>query len=102
VAPRNSDRGPVAAAVAKDLAEIRKHDADLADGALAASALALACEIDGSDNSATSKSMCARELRDTMDRLWQLMPEEENADGINDLEKQRERRRAKRAAAASS
>ena len=49
-------------AVTRDLESL----GDLKDSALAASALELAAAVDAPDNSATSKSMCARELREHM------------------------------------
>lgn len=92
-----AEKSSVAEAVERDLAVIAKSDKELAQSALAMSALRLAREMDTSDNSATSKSMCARELRDTMDRLRELAPKEEKEDGLDDLSKRRAARRAKRA-----
>jgi hypothetical protein len=83
----------VAEAVQRDIEAIRRRDADLADSALAASALALACEIDAEGNSATSKSMCARELRDTLDRLRELAPKTKTKDRVDDLSDRRAKRR---------
>jgi len=85
----------VVAAVTRDLGELRRRAPDLADSALAASALALAAEIDSQGNSATSKSMCARELRDTLDRLRDLAPKQEEKDDLDDLAARRARRIAK-------
>ena len=87
----------VVAAVGRDLETIAELAPDLARGSLAASALALARELD-SDNSATSKSMCARALIDTMDRLRELAPERQEEDGIDDLEAKRAARQAARGA----
>jgi hypothetical protein len=84
----------VAEAVERDLADIRRRDPTLATSALAASALALAAEIDSVGNSATSKSMCARELRDTLDRLRALAPKGEENDDLDDLAARRAKRRA--------
>lgn len=81
----------VVEAVERDL---EKLGGDLKDSAMAASALALARELDDPSNSATSKSMCARSLMDTMDRLRQLAPPRREVDGITDLNSERERRRA--------
>jgi hypothetical protein len=89
----------VAAAVERDLALIAARDAGLAESSLAMSALRLAREMDNSGNSATSKSMCARELRDTLDRLRELAPKEETKDGLDDLSARRDRRRARSATA---
>lgn len=77
---------------------IRSRDGDLGESALAASAVALAREIENPYNSATSKSMCAREMRDTLDRLLQLAPEKVEADGLDDLAAAREKRRSRGAA----
>jgi hypothetical protein len=89
----------VVAAVKRDLEPM----GDLKLSALAASALALAAEMDD-ENSATSKSMCAKELRETMDRLRSLAPPREENDGVDDLTAQRKKRiaaRARRAATAN-
>lgn len=88
------DRHSVVASVERDLAEIAKRDQALADSALAASVRALAREIDDPDNSATSKSMCARALLDTLDRLRELVPDEGEADGVDDLTARRDARRS--------
>src|ERR1700734_1974330 len=53
----------------REVEAIRARDEPLAESALAASAVALAREIENPYNSATSKSMCARERRDTLDRI---------------------------------
>lgn len=79
----------VVEAVARDLERL---GGDVADSALAATALALAAEIDGA-NSATSKSMCARELRETMALLREQAPPAVVADRIDEVKSARERRR---------
>lgn len=76
-------------AAQRDIESVRKRDAELADSALAASAVALAYEIENPYNSATSKSMCARELRDTLDRLRELAPKAKEKDGLDDLSARR-------------
>lgn len=81
----------VVEAVERDLVAL---GGDLADSALAASALALARELDA-PNSATSKSMCARALMETMDRLRELAPPKREMDQVDEVA---ERRRARRAA----
>ena len=81
-------------AVRRDLALLAKRDPVLAKGALAASALALAAEIDDAGNSATSKSMCARALMDTMTRLRELAPVDEASDRLDELSARRGRRKA--------
>lgn len=87
----------VAAAIEKDLAEIRKHDPDLADSGLAASALALAQGMDEGPSLAM-RSMAAKELRDTMSVLRELAPKQKREDSIDRLAKQREKRRRSSAA----
>lgn len=69
----------------RDIEDIRSRDAKLAESGLAGTALALAFEIEHPFNSATSKSMCAKALLDTMDRLRELCPPEQKADGIDEL-----------------
>lgn len=81
-------------AVERDLAEIRKRKPALADSQLGATAIALAYELENPYNSATSKSMCARALNETMDKLRELAPAKPEADGIDQLEKKRTQRRA--------
>lgn len=66
---------------------------------LAASALALAREMDDPDNSATSKSMCARSLIETMERLLSLEPPKKENDRLDELSDLRTKRLAGRAAA---
>lgn len=85
-------------AVQRDLDEIAERDPDLARSAHAATALALAREMDWC-NSATSKSMCAKALTDTMDRLRELAPEEEPDDDLDDLERKRRERLARQRSA---
>lgn len=80
-------------AVERDLAQIRTRSRELAESALAASALVLAGELDSAGNSATSKSMCAKALTETMDRLRELSPPRRELDDLDDLAARRERRR---------
>lgn len=91
VAPRTPVRevGDVEAAVGRDIRELARRDQKLAKSGLAASAIALAREIDIPKNSATSKSMCARALAETLERLRALAPPAEEADGIDDLASRR-------------
>ncbi len=89
-----SGRRSVIDAAEREVEAIRDRDSDLADSALAASAVALAYEIANPYNSATSKSMCAREMRDTLDRLRELAPEERKADDLDDLAARRAKRLA--------
>lgn len=75
----------VVEAVERDLALIAERDKGLAESALAASALVLAAELDSAGNSATSKSMCARALREALDRLRELAPAEAEEDKLDEL-----------------
>jgi hypothetical protein len=61
----------------------------------AAAAMALAAEIDSEHNSATSKSMCARELRETLGHLRDLIPTVPADDKLDKLSKARAARRAR-------
>jgi hypothetical protein len=83
----------VVAAVQRDLDAIAKADKALAESSLAATALALAAELDDPNNSATSKSMCAGRLLDAMSLLRELTPEGEEQDGLDDLSARRAKRR---------
>ena len=84
----------VSEAVRRDIAALRLRAGPVADSALAASALVLAAELDADKNSATSKSMCAKVLRETMDRLAELAPAPEEADQLDELSAARAARRA--------
>lgn len=90
---RQSGRTTVVEAAEHDVASVRERDRELGDSALAAATIALAYEIEHPYNSATSKSMCAREMRDTLDRLRELVPPAAREDGIDELKKHRENRR---------
>jgi hypothetical protein len=82
----------VVASTKRDLAEIEKRDPKLAQSGLAALALKLAEEMDA-NNSATSKSMCAKSLMETLDRIRALAPAEETEDKVDDLSARRAARR---------
>jgi hypothetical protein len=58
---------------------------ELAESSLAATALALAFELDHPGNSATSKSMCARALNETMAKIRELAPPADEQDGVDEL-----------------
>jgi hypothetical protein len=81
-------------AVNSEVAAIGKRKAALAKSQLAATAVALAYELENPYNSATSKSMCARALNETMGTLREMAPAEREGDGIDDLERKRSERRA--------
>lgn len=85
-------------AVERDIAELAKRDPGLADSALAATAVAMAYEIAHPFNSATSKSMCAKQLREALEELRDLAPDRPEEDGVDDLSKRRAKRLAGRAA----
>jgi hypothetical protein len=87
-------KGPVVKAVEQDLKAMRAA----ATGALAASALALARELDAADTRPADIAACSRALRETLDRLRELAPPKQETDGIDDLTRRRERRRARRSA----
>ena len=68
-----------------------------ADTVLAAQALELARLLDDPENSATSKSMTNKELRETMAEIRASRPQQEVPDGVTDIGS----KRSKRLAAAS-
>lgn len=78
--------------VRRDLAKIATLDSELAQSGLAASALALAKELDKPGNSATSKSMCARALAEALEKLREQAPEPEEEDKVKDLGARRRKR----------
>ena len=84
-------------AVTRDLAALAKRAPELAESAEAATALALARELDD-NNSATSKSMCARALTETMAALRAMAPPVETTDALDQLAAARSKRRAKKTA----
>lgn len=82
------------AAVGRDLEDVRRRSPKLAQSALAATALALAAQLDNPHTSATSKSMCAKALLDTLDQVRELCPPEEEPDEVDELAARRTARRA--------
>ncbi len=60
----------------------------------AATALALAREMDDPGVSATAKAACAKALGDMFDRLRALAPAEEQVDKLDELSRKRGRRSA--------
>jgi hypothetical protein len=87
----------VSEAVLRDLG---RYPERLAESALAASALALAREIDTGSNSATSKSMCAKALQDALRELRELAPPEEKKGELHDIKSGRSLRLAPGSSAA--
>lgn len=77
--------------------ELSRLPADIADSALAASALELADQLDSRVNSATSKSMCAKAHLDLMNRIRELAPPVEQKGPIDEIKERRERRRRRAA-----
>lgn len=90
-------RQTVVAGIERDLTFLPEV---LAQSGLAASALTLAGAMDNPRNSATSKAMCAGQLRETMDRLRELAPPAEEDDWVDELAKRKQRHAAARRAAA--
>jgi hypothetical protein len=111
VQPRNSPSCGVASdeatgvevvvvdAVKRDLEVIGRLDKRLSGSALAETALALAALIDDPGNSATSKANCARALKEIMDRLFALAPDDDGSDNVDELLQRRGKRRDRRPAA---
>lgn len=89
--------GPVTAGVERDIKAFGSPE--LAKSGLAASALALARELDDSNNSATSKAMCQKALRETLDRLRELAPVKPKKDRVDEIAKRREQRLRRKSAA---
>jgi hypothetical protein len=89
--PGSRESGEVAKGVERDLSRLPP---DLATSGLAASALCLARSMDEPGSSPTSRSMCANALRDTLDRLLELAPENDESDELDDLASRRAKRLA--------
>lgn len=87
-------------AIDGELAALRSRAPDLADSAVAAGARSLAYEMEHPYNSATSKAMCMREMRESMGELRRLAPAEREKDDLDDLAARRDRRLAARGAGA--
>lgn len=99
MAARRKRPGGVVAGVESELATFPAWIRELATARVA---LQLAREMDSPDNSATSKSMCARQLMDAMSALRALAPPRQEADGVDDIARKRAQRRSGGAAAADS
>ncbi len=77
----------------RDLAGIALVDPGLAESALASTALVLAEQLDKQGVSATAKSMCAKQLRETLAELRDLSRlEGEQEDALDELQQRRWRR----------
>lgn len=88
----------VVTAVERDLERLRRRDGDLADSALAQSAVVMAFEIENPYNSATSKSYCQARLAETLRELRELAPPEAKKDALTRIGDEVAARRAARAA----
>ena len=80
---------------------LKKRDKRLAESGLAEMARALARGIDNTENSFTSRSIAAKELRDTMSVLRDLAPAEAKHDKVDELAKRRADRLAARGSGAA-
>lgn len=80
----------VSEAVERDLAGMGV----LGESSLAATARVLAGLLDDPRHSATSKSMCAKVLREIMDRLRELVPPVSDGDLVDELGDRRAKRLA--------
>lgn len=76
-----------------EMADLFKRAPELAEGTLAAIAFRLAVELDASDNSATQKAACAKELREVLMALQTIAPAEEKIDKLDELAERRVARR---------
>lgn len=73
---------------------LKRLPGELSNGPEAATALALAAELDAPGNSATSKANCAKELRETLAALRAMAPAERKGSQLDDLAQRRQRRKA--------
>jgi hypothetical protein len=74
------------------VADLKALPDALAGSGLAASALALAAELDSGETSATAKAACSRSLVQVMRELRVLAPTGEEADELDELTARREAR----------
>lgn len=94
------DGGPAMSVLAAVRSDLEQFGERARGSTLAATALALAKELDKPKNSATSKSMCAKAMIDVLRELRSLAPPRLEADGITDLNAERAERRSRVAASA--
>lgn len=66
----------------------------LGSEAISESALSLARALDNPKTSPNARAFCAKELRETLDRLRELAPSREQRDAIDDLADRRTKRLA--------
>ena len=88
----------VVEAVERELERIKGLDERLSESPLAMMAVELARQLDG-ENSATSKSLCVKALKECLDALEARAPAERAKDGIDELKSRREEKPARRARA---
>lgn len=91
----------VVEATRREIERLAAGNEDIAEGALAASALELASQLDDPGNSATSKSMCAKVLLETLDKIRALAPPKVERDVVDELSSRRARRIGRKSAAKS-
>lgn len=82
----------VAAAVQAEVEALSRRAPEVSGSSLAAIAISLADELDNAGNSATSKSMCARALLETLTALRATVPAEETSDQLDELARRRDER----------
>ena len=82
------------AAVKEELKRLASRDKELSKSSLAATALALARELDDKGNSATSRAMCAKAMLEVQNRLRELAPEPPKESKLDDLSARRAARRS--------
>lgn len=90
--PRSDRR--VVTAVRAELRDLAKRDPVLAASSLAATALALARELDNREHSLTSRTNSARAMLDIFNRLRELAPEAEEKTALDELAERRAERLA--------
>lgn len=91
-------KGPVEVAVERD---VKALGGDLAGSVLAETALALARELD-QENSATSKSMCAKSMVEVLAEMRALVPPTPEEDEVERARKRRADRLARQSAAGTA
>lgn len=79
----------VSEAVASELAQLEPRLAGASSSPLAAAAMVLAGELDSAGTSATAKALCARAMRECLDRLWERVPAAEESNPLDDLRARR-------------
>lgn len=90
--PPATRKGPVVTGIER---ELKRLGPEARASALAALALSLGREMDSAQTRASAKSMCARVLLDTLNKLREIAPPQAKKDRVDELRKQRERRLAR-------